>query len=428
MSTLPKLLIDRAATTPLKVAWRVFRLGVWNEYSWAAVHEEAALIGAGLATLGLAKGDVVAVLAENSVVSIATELGVQGLGCVAAMLSSDLAPSTVRSVLDLIKARVVVVGDQEQFDKVEAADLQALQGIVVLDARGFRQIEMSNRPDADRVLTIGQLKNRATSQADWDSSAAGVRGSDAAAILCTIDRAGGEVESHRYTHEVLLDHAAALEAASGANVTDVVSVQTSLADPIEHTLSVVGPLSLGLSVNIGQAELSTQAMRQVQPTLIAANVRWLGGAAAEVERKIATGRGLKGLAARKGLVPRPLLTTPLARRRLAPTKVVGIAAAVVGFLFLLVTTSMNDFLRLLVVAVIALCAGVVTIVNGSSAVGAARRGLGLGRTRAVVHGGSLGAETTPAVASLLGSLDVPAVVLAPAPGEILGRVRSEVLA
>ena len=53
MSTLPQLLLDQVGRTPQKVAWRQFRLGVWNESTWAAVHVEAAAIGTGLAALGL---------------------------------------------------------------------------------------------------------------------------------------------------------------------------------------------------------------------------------------------------------------------------------------------------------------------------------------------------------------------------------------
>ena len=201
MSTLPQLLLDQVGRTPQKVAWRQFRLGVWNESTWAAVHVEAAAIGTGLAALGLAKGDVVGILAVNSVTAIASEIGAQGIGCVAAVLSADLAPTTVRDLLDVLNAKTVIVGDQEQFDKVQAANLSSMQSTVVIDSRGFRHIELAGRPDADRVLTIEQLKDRSTSTSDWDSRAASVQAFDPAAILCVINRSTREVEAHRYTHD-----------------------------------------------------------------------------------------------------------------------------------------------------------------------------------------------------------------------------------
>ena len=428
MSTLPKLLLDRVAQTPQKVAWRQFRLGVWNESTWNDMHVEAAAIGTGLAALGLGKGDVVAVLAGNSTTAIAAELGAQGIGCVAAVLSSDLAPATVRAILEVTKVKAVVVGDQEQFDKVQAANSTTLRSTVVIDARGFRYIEVAGRPDADTILTIGQLKNRSTGTGEWDTKAATVQGSDPGAILCVINRATKEVEAHRYSHDALTQHAEDLKAAVGASPEDIVSVQTSLADPIEHALSVVGPLAFGLAVNVGQPDLSTQAMRQVQPSLVALNQNWLHDAAVGIERRVAAGKGLKGFAARKGLVTRPLLTTATATPRINNSRIVGVAAAVLAFVFLLLTVSVDDFVRLLVCALIALGAALVTVVTGWSAVSSARRGLGLGRTRAILHDGTLTSESPAQVISLLGTLQVPAVPMSPAAGEVLGRVRSEVLA
>ena len=428
MTTLPKLLLDRAHQTPHKVAWRQFRLGVWNESTWEAMHVEAAAIGTGLAALGLEKGDVVAILAGNSITAVAAELGVQGIGCVAAVLSADFAPATVQGVLAVTNANAAIVGDQEQFDKVEAASLKSLRSTVVIEARGFRHIEVAGRSDAERVLTIDQLKHRSSSTADWDSRAAAVLGSDPATILCVINRTTNEVETHRYSHEGLLQQAEVLRQTVSATGHDIVAVQAPLADPTEHTLSVVGPLACGLVVNIGQPDLVTQSMRQVQPTLIAVNRQWLSEAAAQVERNVRAGKRLKGFAARRGLGPRPFLTVASTTPKISRSRIVGIAAAVLAFLFLLVTVSVNDFVRLLVCAVVAVGAALTTVATGWSALSSARRGLGLGRARAILHDGTLTADSSPNVASLLGTLQVPSVSMSPAPGEVLGRVRSEVLA
>ena len=428
MSTLPKLLLERAAHGPDTVAWRQFRLGVWNESTWSDILGEARAIGNGLSALGFASGDVVAVLAGNSTMAIAAELGAQGIGCVVAVLPSDLAPSTVRDILSLTDAKAAVVGDQEQFDKVEAANTPAMQSTIVIDARGFRHIEVGGRSDAERVLTIDQLKNRSTLAGAWDAKASVVKGADPAAILCVINRSTKEVEAHRFTHDALIKHAGQLNTTVNVGAGDIVSVQTSLADPIEHTLSVVGPLAFGLAVNIGQPDLSTQSMRQVQPTLVALDSTWLRGAAQSFEHRIETGRGIKGFAARRGLTSHPLSTSARTVPKISQTRMVGIGASVLAFLFLLVTVSMNDFARLFVCVLIALVAALITVGTGWSTVTSARRGLGLARTRAVLHDGALTPESSPSIVSFLGTLNVPAVSMSPAPGEILGRVRSEVLA
>jgi hypothetical protein len=69
----------------------------------------------------------------------------------------------------------------------------------------------------------------------------------------------------------------------------------------------------------------------------------------------------------------------------------------------------------------------VTVFAGWSAVSSARRSIGFGRLRAVLHGGSISAEATPAIGAFLGTLQVPAIALTPASSDVLGRTRSEVL-
>ena len=51
--TLPQLLAERSKAAPKGVAWRQFRLGVWNEHTWADVHAEAVAIGNGLAVTAI---------------------------------------------------------------------------------------------------------------------------------------------------------------------------------------------------------------------------------------------------------------------------------------------------------------------------------------------------------------------------------------
>ena len=425
--TLPQLLAKRSASSPKVVAWRQFRLGVWNEYTLADVHAEASAIGNGLASLGFAKGDVVAILAQNGVTSIAAEIGVQGIGCVAAVLSSALAPSTVRDVLALVEAKAVIVGDQEQYDKVHDVPVASVRSTVVLNARGFREIEVDDRPDADKILTIEQLKNRGGTGVAWDSQSAGLSGTDPATILCLVNRESREVEIHRYSHAAVLESAQSLHASVGFTRADVVAVHNSLGESVEHALSVVAPLVSGITVNIGQSGLSTQSMRQVQPSLVALHCGWLEGVGSDIERRVGASRGLKGMAARKALATTaPLGTAPAKPPKIGPTRAVGIVAALVAFVFLAVSVSLNDFVRVAIVAVLALVAALVTVVRGWSGVSSIRRAVGMSRTRAIISERPLDESTSPSAARLLGSLGIP-IVVTPVPGEIIGRVRSEVL-
>ena len=60
--TFPKLVRDNARRFGSKVAIREKDLGIWQSYTWSQYFEEARLIALGLASLGLTRGDRVAIV------------------------------------------------------------------------------------------------------------------------------------------------------------------------------------------------------------------------------------------------------------------------------------------------------------------------------------------------------------------------------
>lgn len=150
--TLPKLLLA-AATGPnaRRVAIRHKKFGVWNTVTWA---EYAALVRDtffGLRALGLRHGDRVAMLAENVPEWLYVDLAVQtARGMVAGIFPDSLGPE-IRYIIEHSGARFVVVGDQEQADKVLNLDIPALERVVVVDDRG-----MADYIDS-RLMTFAQL-------------------------------------------------------------------------------------------------------------------------------------------------------------------------------------------------------------------------------------------------------------------------------
>ena len=71
---------DRAASTPTAVAMRAKELGLWREYSCAEYWDEVQDVAPSLLSLGVRRGDRVAIQSENRREWLTTDLGAVAIG------------------------------------------------------------------------------------------------------------------------------------------------------------------------------------------------------------------------------------------------------------------------------------------------------------------------------------------------------------
>ena len=81
--TLPKLFAERCGELGERTAHREKEYGIWLSYTWSEFYTHAKLIGLGLVSLGLKRGEVVSILSEDNKEWIYTDLGVQCAGGIA---------------------------------------------------------------------------------------------------------------------------------------------------------------------------------------------------------------------------------------------------------------------------------------------------------------------------------------------------------
>ncbi len=138
--TLPQLLLRRAEAAPHAVAFREKDLGVWNELTWGEVATRVRNAALGLLSLGVQPGDKVAVLADNIPEWAILELAAQAVGAVSIGVYASSVRDEVRYMLEYTEAKVVLVEDQEQADKVldVRGELPILGKVVFEDPRGMR--------------------------------------------------------------------------------------------------------------------------------------------------------------------------------------------------------------------------------------------------------------------------------------------------
>jgi long-chain acyl-CoA synthetase len=124
-----------------KVVWRWQDSdGAWKPIAAAAAYGRVRALAAALASWGVGKGDRVALLSENRWEWPVTDFAVLALGAVDVPLYLTLTPEQVGYMLRDSGAKVAVVSNRDQYDKLLAAgDLPALEQVVVMDAEPTSQ-------------------------------------------------------------------------------------------------------------------------------------------------------------------------------------------------------------------------------------------------------------------------------------------------
>jgi hypothetical protein len=397
-STLPGLLLERAGVMASKTAVRHHMFGIWEPMTWAQLAHRAGSIGSGLMAVGVKAGDTVGLIAENQPAWMAADFAIQGLGAIVLAIDPFLASEPTVAALRSSGSRVAIVGDQQQFDKIEnarnAGNLPDLQLIVVIDTRGVRHLDVANREDASRVETLqGIEKSGAGAGSSWPSEVGQRQGSEPAVRT---------VDGVFLTHDQMLAGSAEVAGQVGLTGNDVLLPQRSFANLHERALSVTGLVTSNCQVNIGEGDrLSDAELNAVQPTLLHVSDRWLDHAATKLQGRMDQTKGFKKMALSAGWKPGSPGTV-LGGRPISPLKLVGLAILATQFLYLLLTPKGNDLVRVGVLLAIALAGGLIAIITGAAVRVPLRRLLGLSRTRAVLVDG-----TPSAGAQMLGALMVP---------------------
>lgn len=141
--SIPALLQRNARTHGAKVAFREKEFGIWQSWTWIEVAEEVRGMALGFLALGLKPGDHVAVIGRNRPRLYWAMVAAQQCGAVPVPLYQDAVAEEMAYVLENCGARFVIVGDQEQVDKVLEIQDRApkIEHVMYLDPRGMRKYD-----------------------------------------------------------------------------------------------------------------------------------------------------------------------------------------------------------------------------------------------------------------------------------------------
>jgi long-chain acyl-CoA synthetase len=292
--TLPQMLRLNAERIGPRTAIRQKDFGIWNPVSWQAYFERAALAGHGLRALGLPEGGHVAVLSENRIEWVLTQLGAGLLGAVTVGVYPTSPANEVAYVLGHAEAEIVVCEDQEQVDKVleRRAELPKLRRIVVVEKKGLRTYAGGDVIAFDTMIEMGAA-HRAAQPGIIEEALARQSLSDVALMIYT-SGSTGKPKGAMLTYRNLRAEAIALSERLGLDETTTHVSYLPLCHVAEQMLTTMAPTYLGSQVNFGESIRTIQEdLREVAPSMFLGVPRIWEKLAASITIKMMEAGGLR---------------------------------------------------------------------------------------------------------------------------------------
>jgi long-chain acyl-CoA synthetase len=161
LRSVPALFRRNAKNNPSAPAYREKEFGIWQTWTWVDAASEAEALALGLMDLGIKQGDFVAIIGRNRPSLYISMVGIEMAGGVPVPLYQDAVAEEMAYVLGHCGARYVIVGDQEQVDKVLEiqSDLPNFEQMIYLEARGLRKYDHTHLHSYMGVLENGRAKS-----------------------------------------------------------------------------------------------------------------------------------------------------------------------------------------------------------------------------------------------------------------------------
>lgn len=269
--TLPQMLREQARRQPSAIAIRQKDFGIWKPLTWADYWQRACRVGLGLRALGLSRGGRVAIVSENRVEWLLTQLGAGAVGAVAVGVYPTSPAEEMGYVLEHADVELVVCEDQEQTDKVlhVASRLPLLRRIVIVETKGLRSYAPADRA---RITTFAETEadgaGREAAELAALNNALDAQGLDDTGLMIYTSGSTGKPKGAMLSYRNMRGVAPGIADRLSMDARSVHLSYLPLCHVAEQMLSTFVPLYLGSQVNFGESIRTVQEdLREVAPTI-----------------------------------------------------------------------------------------------------------------------------------------------------------------
>jgi len=269
--TLAKLFVQRCGELGGKVAHREKDYGIWLAYSWNDFYEHARLIGLGLISLGLRRGDVVSILSEDSKEWIYTDLGVQCAGGIASGVYTTDSASQLAYLVNDSQSRFLFVENDEQLDKYlsAAGEMPGLEKVIVYDRDGLHGFAHERVMFLDELYAAGRALLKHEPARFEEEVARSTPGETA--ILVYTSGTTGQPKGAMISHENIIASITGAAMSLPVKPTDEQVCFLPLCHILERLITVFIPIGMASTVNLAESpETVFDNVREVSPHVFTA--------------------------------------------------------------------------------------------------------------------------------------------------------------
>jgi len=261
--SIPEVFFETANKFPNKTALLYKKEGVYFPIKYRELAKRVVVVASAFQSLGLEKGDKVAILSENRPEWVITDLATMYLGAVVVPLHTTLNPKAVCNVLNHCQAKILVVSNEEFLNKVLLGQkqLKHLKKIIFLGKLTATQKEVltSKVLSWKAILSLNQEKTCESIFLDPD---------ECCSIIYTSGTTG-HPKGVVLTHRNFLSNVEAINEVVPIYKTDTFLSFLPLSHVLERLAGYYVPLCSGATIAYAEsAKELTKNLKEVKPTML----------------------------------------------------------------------------------------------------------------------------------------------------------------
>ncbi len=266
VATLTEMFLNTVKAYSSKIALMRKVEGQYQGITYKEFGENVRNLALGLASLGVKKGDRVALLSENRVEWPFSDLAILSLGAINVPIYPTLIPKQIEYILNDSEAKIIIVSKSDQTSKITEIlkNLPVLKYIIYMESPSTMN---------DKMLSFQQLAEKGQEFGNkhpdyYDQTAKAVTPDDPAGIIYTSGTTGNP-KGVILTHNNILSNVN-----GGVNTINIVTDDTFLSFlPLCHVLERTGgqfvPISVGATIAYAEnIDTVAQNLGEVKPTIM----------------------------------------------------------------------------------------------------------------------------------------------------------------